>query len=283
VNRGPDTRAYVAANLDKVARMKSAPSPRIVFVGGSGLAYGIDSGRIGRAFSRTPVNLGLNAGFGLRYILDEAGPLLRPGDLVVVVPEYEQFSGKNLEGGQALVELLGVRRDPAMLPRLGLDLLLDSNRSVTSWSRTERNPGHADRSWFDGNGDVVGHLERGGKPVIPSRFEYSRNGRAFALLGDFVRECGRRGIPAAVLYPAVCRSFRDLNARSIASIQAELARTLGGNLASVDPEASVFEDRHAYDTPYHLNAKGRELRTDGVIRELGGWMERRGGAGSTGR
>jgi len=61
---------------------------RIIFVGGSGLYDGLDSNAVTAALGRPVVNLGLYGGFGISSILREAGPHLRKGDLVVLIPEY---------------------------------------------------------------------------------------------------------------------------------------------------------------------------------------------------
>ena len=37
-------------------------------------------------------NMGLHAGLGMNYMLYEIKPYLRQGDVLVVVPEYNQFT-----------------------------------------------------------------------------------------------------------------------------------------------------------------------------------------------
>ena len=53
---------YLAASVDKHHLLVHQPSPRIVFVGGSNLAFGLDSGAIERSLGYHPVNMGLNLG-----------------------------------------------------------------------------------------------------------------------------------------------------------------------------------------------------------------------------
>ena len=82
---------YHAAVLDKERRLKDAPSPRLVLVGGSGLAFGVDSPTLAQALDGRYhiVNMGLHAGLGLDFILNEALDGLRQGDVVVMAPEYD--------------------------------------------------------------------------------------------------------------------------------------------------------------------------------------------------
>lgn len=83
---------YLAASIDKERSLRTAPGRRIVFVGGSNLAFGIDSLAIGRRLGLSPVNMGLHAGLGLQFMFRETRTGLRPGDLVVLSLEYEHFS-----------------------------------------------------------------------------------------------------------------------------------------------------------------------------------------------
>ena len=82
---------YAAATIDKHNRLAQQPSPRIVFVGGSNLAFGLDSAAIERSLGYNTVNMGLDLSLGLDFMLREIEPLLERGDVVVVSPEYEQF------------------------------------------------------------------------------------------------------------------------------------------------------------------------------------------------
>jgi len=61
---------------------------RIVIVGGSGALYGIDAELIERKLGVTTVNYGTHAGLG-GYLLDRARSAVRPGDTVLLCPEYE--------------------------------------------------------------------------------------------------------------------------------------------------------------------------------------------------
>ncbi len=80
-----------ATVLDKERLLKEAPSPRLVLVGGSGLAFGIDSPTLEQELGGeySVVNMGLHAGLGLDFMLNEALDGLREGDVVVLSPEYD--------------------------------------------------------------------------------------------------------------------------------------------------------------------------------------------------
>jgi hypothetical protein len=84
---------YLAAVSDKSHLLATAPSPRIVLVGDSGLAFGIDSGLIeSRLDGRYHVvNMGLHGGLGLEFELGQALDGVRQGDVVVISPAYDSL------------------------------------------------------------------------------------------------------------------------------------------------------------------------------------------------
>lgn len=78
----PAKRALLAAESDK---------PRLILVGGSAAAFGVDSALLARELpDYQPVNFGLYAALGTRVMLDLSIKELRPGDLVVIMPEQQR-------------------------------------------------------------------------------------------------------------------------------------------------------------------------------------------------
>jgi len=78
-----DSGDYISAILDKDRLLRDTPSPKIVFVGASNLAFGLDSERVQSAMRLPVVNLGLHGGVGLKYMLDSTRPYVKKGDIVV--------------------------------------------------------------------------------------------------------------------------------------------------------------------------------------------------------
>ena len=78
----PAKRALLTAESDK---------PRLILVGGSAAAFGVDSALLARELpDYQPVNFGLYAALGTRVMLDLSIKELRPGDLVVIMPEQQR-------------------------------------------------------------------------------------------------------------------------------------------------------------------------------------------------
>lgn len=83
---------YMQAIIDKENALTVYSAPRVILVGGSNLAFGIDSPRMSRTLGRTTINMGLHAGLGLTFMLNQVQPYIRRGDVIVIVPEYQLFA-----------------------------------------------------------------------------------------------------------------------------------------------------------------------------------------------
>jgi len=94
------------ADIDKNRRLDSLPSPKIVFVGGSNIAFGLNSKEIEDSIHLPVVNMGLHAGLGIYFMLNEIRNHVNKGDIVIFSPEYHQFFGDLVYGQKVLVALL---------------------------------------------------------------------------------------------------------------------------------------------------------------------------------
>jgi hypothetical protein len=83
--------SFYAVHVDKVARLNSLKSPKLVLVGGSNLSFGIDTPRLERELGLPVANMGLNAGFGVRCMVNTIRPCLKPGDTVLLCIEYSLY------------------------------------------------------------------------------------------------------------------------------------------------------------------------------------------------
>ena len=93
VGKLPAKRALLAAESDK---------PRLILVGGSAAAFGVDGALLARELpDYQPVNFGLYAALGTRVMLDLSIKELRPGDLVVIMPEQQRQALSDTVGADA--------------------------------------------------------------------------------------------------------------------------------------------------------------------------------------
>ena len=156
--------------------------PRVILIGGSNLAFGIDSQLLAQKLGAPVVNYGLEGGLGLTILLNSLQDNMRPGDIVVISPEYELFYN-NLVDGEAvtLAQLLEV--DPEFLRYFPIRDWLDIGpiyvtlaqikvmRQLMIMTETADTKTVYKRSCFDPkSGDEVCQL---GLPNLPDKLIYS--------------------------------------------------------------------------------------------------------------
>ena len=149
------------------------PSPKVVFVGGSNLAFGIDCSQIEDSIGFTCVNMGLHAGQGLRFIMDDIDPYIKEldkdaGDVVVLMPEFEHFFGETSNGGTTTMGELLVT-DPRSIEIMDAKQILRAFKGVpkqltgtimeTLFASHGASTFKYLRSNFDEEGDEIGHLK----------------------------------------------------------------------------------------------------------------------------
>ena len=97
--------------LDKHNMLKNSKSPKIIFIGGSNLSFGLDSKRISDTYGINVIDMGIHAGIGLKYIANDIKPSLNGGDIVVVSPEYPNFYNVKPSFADGRTELLIIVMD----------------------------------------------------------------------------------------------------------------------------------------------------------------------------
>ena len=279
---------YLAAILEKDRLIRTTPSPKIILVGGSNLAFGIDSRMMQDSLNLRVVNMGLYAKLGLRYMLAQVKPYIKRGDIVLIVPEYDQFYGNFSEGDQTLnTALLYAPAD-----RIGdfvksysvIDVVLrprveNVRRSFfqaaasalgvkNKYFPPDTNPVY-NRHSFNQFGDVVSHLGKKSmnpdsifvKELPPPKDFNKRTLSELNEIGDAARE---RGAHAYFLFPSYIDRSYKINVGAIDSLRSRLAAGMNMPILG-SPADFVYPSNWFFDTRFHLNALGRGPRTVKMI------------------
>lgn len=83
-----DNDCYLREYNKKIELIESTPSPRLILIGASTLAFGVDSKQISDSLGINVINMGLHAGIGARYYIDDYLQYIRQGDIVIISPSY---------------------------------------------------------------------------------------------------------------------------------------------------------------------------------------------------
>jgi hypothetical protein len=270
-----DKQSYFSAIVDKHTQLEKITGPKLVIVGGSNNAFGINSTRLSKRSGKQVYNASISYFFGLDFILNDIKPYLKKGDVVLVIPEYELFYGDMVNGNIGLYTML--TSNPAGLQKLNItqEALLHEKMFVVA---TERIKGYVtsdkkfksniySRTSFDEKGDMIAHLSEGKtnihfKPVfIPGDF----NPQSLKLLQEFMQYAKKNEVEVWMSFPCMAESAKD--AVKIEAVRDSLTLHFASHLIS-KPEEYYFPDSLFFDDYYHLAAVGRELRTDHLIRDI---------------
>ena len=280
----PSSRWVSEAYAAKTARIAHQPPPRILIVAGSGALFGLDSTALSTTWGRPVVNMGVNAGLGLRYILWQARQVAKPGDMLLLPLEYALFVDEDRPNAQ-IVDYAAAR-DVAYWRSLPLASRLHfaASMSVGRWLLGLRHPpdpaitaglygGHN----LDPLGDQThtaasDRTEQDARDVEASRpwaygAKAARSSGGWAQLAAFSAWAKQAGICLAAIPPAflaqpdyrtnpVERAFYDtLPARVSALGVPYLGR----------PDAFMYGPDQFFNTDYHLTETARRDHTARIL------------------
>ena len=84
-------------------------------MGGSNAAFGYRSPLIAERTGMPVINMGLQGAIGIRFYLNAIRPYVNPGDIIVISPEYHNFT-LGFSGPDTLLQLLII--DPAAIKNI---------------------------------------------------------------------------------------------------------------------------------------------------------------------
>jgi len=289
-----DRNSYLASCVDKHRLLESTASPRVILIGGSNLATGLDSLLLEKRLKRKVVNMGTCIQVGLGYMMREIASQVREGDTVVVMPEYEHWVDQ-FDGSKYLLMLPSLIPEsiawiaPSYLPaetavsRISSDfpsiaqkrarhLLPFSFKSVDP----DENAVLYKHSGFNTRGDFVAHLDLPGKSFDssqPSLADFSRPNRAAVkAFNSIAGKMQARGAKVVVLPPVTTATFSHLRKSQLDRFYKAISTTLSAQVID-DYSRYALADEYFLDCIYHVRKEGRRIRTELVAGDLSRILE----------
>jgi hypothetical protein len=268
-----------------------------VFVGGSNLAFGLDSQLVEQRTRRYTVNMGYNASIGIAFMLDDVMPHLQRGDMVIASFEYplyywdlslRPYSGNRpFDGVHGLgPDLIDVVRDrPASLmtlnswhqfrevaeatPLAAQEILFRILRDGVWWllGRPRSVRPDTQNAW----GDYVGHEGK------PAGFHYASTGagplrpvnpEVIAEIQAQARRMREKGVGFVVVAPPTPDTYFAAERNNIEGITEALRRDVPQEHVLFDPRMSTYPESCFFDSVEHLTWPCRAAHTDMLIRRL---------------
>ncbi|MDR1764101.1 MAG: hypothetical protein LBR64_09170 [Dysgonamonadaceae bacterium] len=264
------------ASLHKDSLLLYEREPRLILVGGSNLSFGINSQMLKDSLQMNPINTSVIGTLGIEYMLKNTQQYIKKGDIIVFVPEYPYFFNQDNQGS---VELLRTLFDVGMpkyklispiqycrmlqyVPKLAL-----SRFDLMEYIRVQEDEIYSVNS-FNYYGDTYTHWgkERVKFDAWPHINLKDYNPAFIESIIDFCKTAEAKGATVFISFPAE----QDLSyyASEDAAKMVAMAFYDSGLKVIGTPERYVFPDSMMFNTPYHLNKQGVDLRTERLIEDL---------------
>lgn len=273
--------SYYAALPMKYDRIKQLKREKLVVIGGSSVAFGVDSKLVEQELKMPCVNFGLYAAFGLKPMLDLSVDAIGEGDIVVIAPELSSQMFSDYVGYDFLLQACEGRSDMAV--DLGISYVtgflskfpayIEEAHELRSLGGLKVNGIYAFSS-FDAYGDIVYEREHNimdgmySKDNLPEINKELVSDEFAKLVNEYAKKVERKG---AKVYFGFC-PVNQLSVEHISqSDRDEFVKALEEKLefeviASLDDH--IFDAGYFYDSNFHTNDAGTIRNTVLLINDI---------------
>ncbi len=270
---------FVGALDEKFERLNSIDGEKIVVVGGSSVAFGLDSAALEEYTGMPVVNFGLYASLGTKLMLDLSLSGIGEGDIVIVAPEMNKetlslffnadTTWRAIESDFSMLKYIGKENRASMLgalwgysiDKLGAKLSggIDFNDKIyTSENFNE----YGDFANYKRIYNVMPEYYDPNTEVLLDPDKLGAEFDAFAdYLNEYTAKCEKLG--AKVYF-----SFSPMNELACEDADAETLERLYDFLSDAFdctvisyPEDYILDAGYFFDTNFHLNDPGALART----------------------
>ena len=284
---------FVGELGDKYERLCSTDEPKIVFVGGSSLAFGLDSEMVKEELDLEPVNMGLYANLGTKIMLDLSSVNINQGDIIVIAPEMNSQTLSLYFNAETAMQAIDGKAE--MLKSIGSDDYTSMVGELWNFSSKKlayilsgelpQNTGAYKKEYFNQYGDntfdrpynVMSTVQKS----ITLDFRYDKTDGVtteYELFIDYLNDYidGVSELGATVYFsfsPMNSAAMSDYNTKeNILEFSGNLARSLHCKVIS-NINDYIMDEGYFFDSEFHLNNSGVVVRTvkliDDIKREIG--------------
>lgn len=273
---------YLAAMADKYARLHEISGEKIVLVGGSSMAFGVDSAAVERELGMPVVNMGLYAALGSKTTLDLTLDGIGKGDIVVFAPELDTQAYSLYTDAEITVQVLEANKKMVLdiplsqWPSLFCELphYIAGKKDLLANGVPEPQNAYS-RAAFNEYGDNVYSRPYN---VMPDLYMTTNvidvsdkllDGEFIDHINDYAAKVEKRGGKFCFSFPPVNRlaltetSTLERRTEVYARLTELLDCTVIGNI-----EDHIMHEGYFYDSNYHLNDSGVPYNTKKLVGDV---------------
>lgn len=269
------SKSLLMASKPKNSLLQNTPSPRIIFVGGSNLSFGLNSQMIKDSLHLNPINTAIHASIGIKYMIDNTLNYIQEGDIVVLVPEYALLY-RSLNFGSAELLRTVLDDDFSNLKHLNFYQIFNLIPFIPKYCLTKFKPTEYlnvkesdiySVNSFNEFGDVYTHWGMQQKAFDPfGRINNKMNNDVIKYIEKFSSSVKGKGGVLFVSFPGFQETSFNNSKEQILKVEQEL---LNANLQVIgSAERNKIPDSMMFNTPYHLNKNGVDYRTKMIIDDI---------------
>ena len=282
----------IEKKYDRMQYLTNNNFKKIIFVGGSNLAFGLNSEEIEKKTGFHVVNMSLHAGLGLDLMLNQVIEYIHEGDIVVISPEYNLFLDDDYYGdGKILSEYFIAEKKEIKLmnSRNYIHTIKNINNAIIAsikytikkiiqlfykdFTLDKYNIYRA--SNFNKYGDMTAHIGKKTPDYFSggaSFFEGEINLESINKIKKFQNVAKKQGTITLITWPCILDKTYKINKEKFDEI-VSLVSKYCLNIIS-DKNTYIYSYELFYDTTYHLNKDGIEVRTKSIIKDINNYINK---------
>jgi hypothetical protein len=268
--------------VDKVRLLESTSEPKIIVIGGSAVAFALDSELMGEKTGMKTVNFGLYASLGTRVMLELAKKHIGEGDIAVICPETDRQTMSAYFGAVTMWQ--ATEEDRGILSSLPADMKRDmalhfwdyAADKCRLWTTGTPDPeGVYRRDSFNSLGDVVYERPQSRMPLgyDPSKIIDPSpdlpDPEFISLVNGFTAYAREKGAEVYFSFAPMNRAAvkKDVTDDTLYSYYLSLCSSLSCEVIS-DVSKSIMDPGYFYDSNFHLNDSGKTVWTANLTLDI---------------
>jgi hypothetical protein len=272
------SKSILFSSKNKIDLLKKTNKNRLIFIGGSNISYGLNSQMICDSLKLNPINTGLPASIGLRFMISNYLRYSKPNDIIILIPEYHQFFGDFAYGGEGeelmrmifdvdISNITLLNHKQFFFTTIQLPKLISSKLDLAEYFGYKYDFVYS-KYIYNKYGDVdIKYLNKNNKIAPTASFNNKLiNKNIIRDILYFKNTLKMRGCELYLSFPGYQKKSFILSKTKINQIYCLLKKN---NLKTIGtPEVFQMEDTLLFDSPYHLNSKGVNIRTKILIEKM---------------
>ncbi|AXG71349.1 hypothetical protein KORDIASMS9_03606 [Kordia sp. SMS9] len=250
----------------------------MIVSGGSNVGYSLDSELLSKKLNMETFNTSFSISHDYEFVLNYIASNLQKGDIFLYIPEFDNYYVNN-ENMMSHTLCVSIYNHPSFFSYLSFTQKVNFLTKVPKintlllYKNLKYQFLHTQKSSLQTNsrGDYIHHLDKSKtwKKTEITRYEkYQYNHKLSNHFKNAMLKAQQmaesKGATFYVSYPLIAASQYDVRFKE--DLEKFYKNTTIKLIGS--PENYIFQDDLIYDHPYHTTKKGREIRTEILIKDL---------------